>query len=218
MRLGLLAVPLLALPLACTFDSIGVPDGTSGDEVANTESETAADDLDDELGTDQGTTTEADDADDETTESTTDTTDDATDESTTESTTDTDDTTTDTTDTDDTTDDTTDTTTTETDDSDSETTGMDETYYGACPNGADDCALNEVCKTDIDINDSWYVCAIPCEDSNDCPLVEGHPLTCISYGFQPEACHIDCAETSCPQGMSCKSVNVGFDKICAWDA
>jgi hypothetical protein len=200
----LLAIPLLALPLACSLDSDSQT-GSGDDELADTGSETNADGPGTtESGDGDGdptSDTSTDDATSDTTESTTDTTD----------TTDTTESTTDTTDTTDATD-TTESTETTTD------TGMEDTYYANCPGGNDDCVIGEVCKQDPNLGDDWQVCALLCENSGDCPDFPGHPLTCISYLLQDSACHIDCDNTPCPQGMSCKAVNIGIDHICVWDS
>jgi hypothetical protein len=215
MRLDLLTLPLLALPLACSFASQGEPEA-SGDELANTGSETATDGQ--EVGTEQGSTSEEStgDGDGDPTSTTDDTTTTTTDDTTTDTDTDTD--------TDTTTESTTDTTdTTETETTESETTtetetGMEETYYADCPIGVEDCAMGEVCKLDADPNDEWQVCALPCDVPLDCPEANGLPLLCITYTLQPKGCHINCENTQCPDGMSCKEVNNGTDHICAYDA
>ncbi|MFV8755541.1 hypothetical protein ACNOYE_33750 [Nannocystaceae bacterium ST9] len=211
MRLGLLTAPLLALSLACSFDAQGT-EGSSGDDVANTGSETATTGSEDEIGTDQGTSQgdtsseSTGDGDDPTTsESTTDTTESTTDS--TESTTDSTESTTDTTDT------TTETTTETTTD-----TGMEIPPYGNCPGGDDDCAIGEMCMHDFDLADDWQVCGTSCGNANDCPPIDGFSPTCIEQGFMAKACYINCENSGCPQGMACKSVNVGFDKVCAFDS
>jgi hypothetical protein len=206
MRLGLLALPLLALPLACSFASQGEPEVGGDDEVANSASETDAegsdDESDDEFGTDQGTSSDSTDG-----ETTTDTTTDDDPSDTTETTTDT---------TEDTAEDTTEDTTEDTAE-DTTDTGMNEPYYGACPSeSADECQPGEVCKNDVDIGDTWTVCALSCDNSDQCPNAGGLPLICIAYFFQSKACHIDCESVACPDGMTCKSVNAGADRICAY--
>ena len=212
MRLDLIAAPLFTLCLACSFSSQGVPDG-SGDEVANSETESGDTGMQDEVGTDQGTTMGDGDGDPSTTSTTTGDGDgdpSTTTESTTDTTTDTTDTTTDTTDT---TTDTTDTTDTTTD------TGMEVPPYANCPNGGADCAQGDQCKEDLDLVDNWQVCAQPCQNVGECPPADGLALTCLAFPILTDKlCYINCENNGpCPQGMACKSINAGFDHICAWD-
>jgi hypothetical protein len=46
----------------------------------------------------------------------------------------------------------------------------------------------------------------------------GEPTQCIYYALAfASHCFITCGNDSCPQGMSCKSINAGLNKVCAFN-
>lgn len=60
-------------------------------------------------------------------------------------------------------------------------------------------------------------CAVPCEESSDCPLGQfGEAATCVGSDTNVKSCFLACEEDRCPTGMSCSTYPGKTDRVCVW--
>lgn len=99
-------------------------------------------------------------------------------------------------------------------------------YRGVCPEYDDtsgftcwheDSGTGTTCALDGSPVCNACSCAIPCDESSDCPSGQlGEPATCVGSDTNVKSCFLACEEDGCPTGMSCSTYPGKSDRVCVW--
>jgi hypothetical protein len=60
-------------------------------------------------------------------------------------------------------------------------------------------------------------CAIPCDESADCPLgLGGETAVCVGTSSNVKSCFLSCEGVDCPLGMGCSTYPGEGSRVCLW--